>query len=523
MFVHAITQSNAKQYNTNFKAKADLSNFLKSGIIEKKIQEINKNSEAKELFGAMTALAGAAIAEFTILVQQNNELKNIVNNIMADLGLSANDISSQNDQRVTTDIKQNKPFDLELCTKDAPERNLYLKITSYFPALDSKYKQLLEIQQKEPDNKKNEFTLNMIESTFKYLSDDKRLMSMKPYFHALNEHADDIDNIAVNISSTIKNNQSFMHYLILLKNGKISKEDITKWSELDNLSCDGFMLAKNILDDTQINNLNNLKKQNSNFRLTELKKSEYKNSEKTVYMFKLDFLGNLSTRDKLKTISQVYEALNGEISLKESKIFSDEYILKDLTSEMMESIVKDHRLDATYNFIKYIKPEVLKDFDFSVEKIKLLDRNSSVFKNMKSVCLQEIICLDENNPKIQNVIDVLNDKEIFKDIITSRHAKIRFISRFVLKNNPNSDLKKDTKEKMEILEDTLSQELEKCNYMCYLKSKRNAPQFYIKDTKLGDYVKITLNHDGSIHTIFEDFTKEQKSKEQRRQAKNNKA
>ena len=523
MFVHAITQPNAKQYNTKFKAKADLSNFLKSEKIEKKIQQINKNSEAKELFGAMTALAGAAIAEFTIWVQQDNELKNIVNNIMTDLGLSVNGISSQNDQCVTTDIKQNKPFDLELCTKDVPERNLYLKITSYFPALDSKYKQLLETQQKEPDNKKNEFTLNIIESSFKYLSDDQRLMNMKPYFHALDEHADCIENIATNISSTIKNNQSLMYYLILLKNGKLSKEDIIKWSELDNLSCDDFMLAKNILDDTQINNLNNLRKQNSNFRLTELKKSEYQNYEKEVYMFKLDFLGNLSTKDKLKTISQIYETLNGEISLKDSKNFSDEYILKDLTSEMMESIIKDHRLDATYNFIKYIKPEALKDFNFSVEEIKFLDRNSSTFKNLKSVCIQEIISLDENNPKVQNIIEVLNDKEIFRDIITSRHAKIRFISRFVLKNNPNSDLKKDTKEKIEILEDILSQDLEKCNYMCYLKSKRNAPQFYIKGNKLGDYVKITLNHDGSIHTIFEDITREQKSKEQQEQAKNNKA
>jgi hypothetical protein len=36
---------------------------------------------------------------------------------------------------------------------------------------------------------------------------------------------------------------------------------------------------------------------------------------------------------------------------------------------------------------------------------------------------------------------------------------------------------------------------------------------YIRGNELGDFIKITLNNEGSIHTIFEDFYKEQKEKQ----------
>ena len=84
-----------------------------------------------------------------------------------------------------------------------------------------------------------------------------------------------------------------------------------------------------------------------------------------------------------------------------------------------------------------------------------------------------------------------------------------------MKDNPYpTNLKDETYKKLGILYDELRTNLPNCNYFCYMHSKGTAPQFYLKGNKLGNFVKITLNKEGSIHTIYEDFQKELKIKEE---------
>lgn len=61
---------------------------------------------------------------------------------------------------------------------------------------------------------------------------------------------------------------------------------------------------------------------------------------------------------------------------------------------------------------------------------------------------------------------------------------------------------------MKILLDALDREADKCNYFCYVHTKGFAPQFYLREKELGNYIKITLNEEGTIHTIYEDVKKE---------------
>ena len=495
MFVQSISNVTGKQ-NIKFDARpVKISKLLNRSRFEKDINKINQNEETKNLFNGLTALAGAVIAEVTLLSEQNDNIKSLIKKVISDIGF--------NDEQENTE-----DFDANMIIKNKPERAVYLKITSYFPNLDKKYKQMLVKQIDNPEDKKNKSALNTFEKTLAYLSEDKeRFMNSKKYLQLLDGLSDNLDDIIMNISSTRKNNQSIMYYLTLLNNGKLTEDDIKLWAKVYNLGCDDFMLVKNYLNENQLENIHNLKSKYPNFMIKDFSNLQSESGIQD-FVYKLEFSRNTSVAEKLKIVSQFHEAIYGDIRIKDSYDRYFDYLSKDVKSEMMDNLLKDRRIDAVYNFVKYIEPDSLKGFNLTNRELKLLDKDGETYKKIRDICTHQIMNMDETNLRVQEIYDILDEDEMFGGIINSRHAKIRFITRFALKDNPKADIGNITRKKMKLLIKALNEQMNICNYFSYNKADKRAPQFYVREPNLGNYIKITLNNFGHIHTIFEDFYKE---------------
>ena len=492
---------------------------IKSILKSTNLPEVYANKETGTLFKGLVALAGTALAEFALFAEQDKDTKTFLNNVLQEFGLD--NISDVN-QKISNffpdifrakDNNNDKEIDLVKLIQEKPERELYLKITSYFPNLDKEYKQMLAKSYLEPENEANNNTIGIIENTFNLLSSDGKLNLTKNYFSSLNDnYSDCLDAVAANLSSTIINGKSPMYYLVLLNNGKLTSEDVKKWAKAKNLSCDEFMVLKK-LDENQLSKLSNVKEKYQNkFILTDFQPmKEYKNVPS--FAFKLNFDEHLPLKKKLEIISGVHEAIYGPIIFAENKDYLSEHLENDIQTEMIDNVVKDRMVDSTYTLVKYLSPKSLKRYNFSVQDIKFMDKNSKEYKEIKNICQRELVNLDKNNPKFKELCSVINDNSLYGNLFVTNHSKMRFLTRFVLKDNTNpKKLSEECALKLQNLRSELGQILDSCNYFAYVHPKGLAPQFYVRDSKLGNYLKITLNASGSIHTIYEDINKELRDK-----------
>lgn len=464
---------------------------------------LNDNRKQKNLLG-LSIIAGLSVLAVSILfkfLQKKSADKNVkkvdINKDTDKLKVEKLKTADANEDIVKADM------DFSKLLADKPERNKFIAITSFFPKLHEKYQVILADSLNKPEDN-NKFVLNFLENTFTMLSSDDGLRYRKAYFEALDNYSDCLEDVAKNMSSAISNGESPMHYMVLLRNGKISKEEIQQWARYNNLSCDEYMLLRNY-NETIIHNINSLKQINNNFKITHFETMP-NTKYMTNYVFKLDFPEGMSLEERLKTITDVHRAIYGEIYVKGTKDREKKFLKSDIQTELLDSIVKDSQMDAVYNFVKFINPEALKDINLTSDEVKSIDNEGDLYKQIQSICTKEVVNLNFDTPKMQEMIELMGNNDIFGEIFSTRHSRIRFITRFVLKDNPNADLVKVCQEKIDILKEEMDATLNKCNYFCYSNKIGTAPQFYLRST-LGTYVKLTLNNKGTIHTIFEDFKK----------------
>ena len=188
---------------------------------------------------------------------------------------------------------------------------------------------------------------------------------------------------------------------------------------------------------------------------------------------------------------------------------------------MVDNLLKDRRMESIYNFARFIDPKAFKNIKLSSTDVKFLQKEDNNYQLVKDICSKIIFKLDFENPRFKEFCNVINNKEISGEVLTTRHSRIRFVSRFVLKNNhnPKKGLEQDCREKAKILKDALETNIDKANCFCYINSKGSSPQFYLKAPELGKYIKVTLNNNGTIHTIYEDAKKEIKDIEEKENKK----
>lgn len=515
MYILPISNINSRQ-NTTFQSKYkhfDDSFNLKN--LDKQLNKLSKDKDAKKMFTSLSLLAGTLLAEFSLFASKNAEIKDVTQRAIQELGFDKNNelLNKYGDilsitQKNNQDNTEQKELDYKKLFEENPNRNKFLAITSYFPKLDAKYQEMLTKSLTEPDDTTNNMTLHTIESIFNLLSNDDGLKYRKSYFTALDENSYSLNDIAINFMSTILGGDSPMYYLVLLNNGKLSKEDITKWAKYDKLKCDEFMMLKSY-DENIIKNINSLKEKNNNFEITGFEESQNAKYINT-YFYKLSFPDYASIEDRFKVVTDIHKAIYGDIYVKGTKDREHKFLKADIQTELLDSIVKDSQIDAVYNFVKYINPNVLKNIKLKSDEVKYLDKDSYLYKQIQNICMKALVNIDFESPKMKEMTDLMSNDDIFGNLITTRHARMRFITRFVLKDNFDANITEECKTKMGILTEELNQELDKCNYYCFSNNAGTAPQFYIKNSQLGNYIKITLNDKGTIHTIYEDFKKVQK-------------
>ena len=516
MYILPVTSNKYQTKNIKFQSKdIQIQRFFNAEQITKQLSRMEKVSpETKKIFAGLTAAVSALMAEFAIYTEKNEQAKNLTNSFLNQMGF--NDINEfRNGFSNFFDIQKREEKEADIQSaylnsfKENSLRNQHHEFTkTNYPKLNQKYEQIILNYIKEPENTKNKTILDTIEIILDTLTENNAKYT-KGYLDALeNKYYDCIEEICENVNSTIMNDHSPMYYLIFINNETITKDEIQKWAKAKYLSCDEFMNMRNLDENILIN----LKQKNNKFRITKFIELPNYIPDNNNYAFKLEFDEDVSLSERLKTVTNVHTAIYGPIFAKEQKEPSDLFATRDIQTELLENIVKDQQLNSIFNIIMYLEPNALKKFDITGEDVKFLEENSQTRNKIKQICRNVLINLDLESEKMTQLASIMNNDEIFKNILNTRHSRLRFISRFVLKNNFSGDLEEKTREKVNILEKDLMQSTDKCNYFCYVHPKGFAPQFYLRSPSLGKFIKITLNDSGTISTLYEDYNKEIKER-----------
>ena len=516
MLVYPITSVNNRINNQVFQGKnIDLERFFSSQKFQDEINRIKTNKDAKNVFLGLSVLAGSILAEMTHLAEKTPDIKNFADKILNHLGLKDNDKLQEEMSELFSSVLDNneaEQYEYSRMLEENPRRIDYLKTLSDYPNLHKKYEEMLSRATKEPDDAKNKLTMETLEVAFELMTKNDRLQYYESYFETLDkDFSDKLDDLAATIINAYRNNIEPLSYLHAINSKRISPDEVTKWANAKNLEYYEFLRCK-FMDSDMLTRISNLKEHDNNFRITFMKSSN--NYKIPLYKYKLDFKEGMTLEEKLKTVTAVHTAIYGPISLNEELDIAGQYMNTDIRTELVDNLLKDRRVDSVFSFVKYINPDALKEFDLTSDDVKFLTKDDERYKKIKDICSNEIVNLDPENPKLFDIYEVMQNKEIFGSLFTTTHSKLRFITRFVLKNNPTiQNLPFRCNYKVSTLRKELDTNLKNFNILCFSSSKGLAPQFYNYDSKLGQYIKITLNASGNIHTIYEDNTKELKKKE----------
>ena len=507
MLIQSISTTNYNIKQNSFKSRQfNFKEYINSPKFKAELKEISENKEAKELFANLSLVAGALLSAFTVFAHKHPEVKEFANKCLQELDIN-NHNNIEKEQLTKNNTEKNADF-APLIEKN-PQRELYLKVTSYFPNLDKEYKKRLEVLITEPDNKNNQTTVDSIENIFDTLTKDGRLKTTRSYFESLDKnYSNCLDEIAINAQSALQVDKSLFTYLVLLNNEKITENEIKQWSKYSNLGCSEYMYMRKLLNDEQLAAMNDLKSSHK-FTVKSFSKMDAKYQDST-FIFQLAMEKGMAVEEKLKTIAEVHKAIYGPIYLQGKRESISAYREKDIQTELMDNIIKDRQIDTIINLLNYAKPQVLKQLGLSIDELRIITPNNPRYRKIKNTCANEILKLNFNSPKMQTFCNIIDD-EISDGILVTRHAKMRFLTRLVL-NNENVTPKNIVREynnKRMILEQELNDWLDKCNIFCYVHPYGYAPQFYLYNSKLGNNIKITLNNNGSVNTIYEDFRKNQ--------------
>ena len=507
--------NNVFEQKTTFQSKSNrIEKFFNIKNIKAQLNQIEaSDNDTKKLFASLSALATSAIAGFTVLAEKNEEIKTFAQKAMKELGFNNTNELIQTVNNFSENFELPEEIDYTPLLEENPERTYFLELTSkQFPNLNQKYEDILKKVIKEPDNISNKNTLETMDLIFSILTQDRNNLKYKRgYFEALDkEYNNCLEDICKNFNSTILGGNTPMEYLTMINNCRFTEDEVKKWGDADKIGFEEFLLLRDLTPE-QLVKINNVKKDSKPFKVTSLNKmiSSF-DPERKQYAYMINFGEDNNLKDKLQIIAKFHEAIYGEIPFKEKKEYNESFLTEDIQTELTDNVVKDKRMESVYNFMKYAVPEEVKKFRYTSEEVQLLPKEHPDFIKLKEIGRNYIMNIDFTNKKLQDLCTVLNDKEIFNDIITSRHARLRFITRFVLKNNPKTDLQKDCKQAMENLKNELNNNMNKCIYLSSFHKGKFAPQFYLNHTTLGLSIKITLNSDGSIHTLFEDAKRTEK-------------
>lgn len=404
---------------------------------------------------------------------------------------SARQVKLNTEQEITKETTDN------YFTENPESAEILGKIKTY-KNLESGYIQLVESSLKKNAEDSTKDSLAGIEAIF------KQIMNFPPryrkqYLDCLNnQYASNIAELGL-IFNNIPKGKSVQEYLAEFREKSYSSEFIDNWAKFPAFTSAELEMTNSLPEDSKVL-IHELKKE-GNFSFEIFKDEEWNN-----HKFVLRFPKNMDLSEKLKYIARFHEAINGNI-----------YIHKDtgnrlqrkinLKEELKNLLVKDKNLDSLYNILRYIEPDMLKDMKYSNTKYLPIEELEALNYPIKQKFESVIKNIDDKNPRVKELSDVIDDDILFEKIMSNNHAKLRFISRFVLNKEVNEgELYDNCLDAYECLKEDLEQKIDdKCCVFPYKFTDSTAPCFYLAKSKLGDFIRVTLNNHGQIHTIFEDL------------------
>ena len=391
-----------------------------------------------------------------------------------------------------------KEITVEFYFSENAERAETLDKIKQYKNLESGYIQLVESSLKKNADDSTKEALAGIEAIF------KQVMNLPPRFRKQylecldNQYASNIAELGL-IFNNIPKGKSVQEYLAEFREKSYSSEFIGNWAKFPAFTSSELEMTNSLPEENKILIHELKKEENFSFEI-------YKDEEWNNHKFVLRFPKKMDLSKKLKYIARFHEAINGNI-----------YIHKDtgnrlqrkinLKEELKTLLLKDKNLDSLYNILRYIEPDLLKDMKYSNTKFLPLEELEELNYPVKQKFESIIKNMDEENPRVKELSEVINDDILFEKIMSNNHAKLRFISRFVLNKEVNEgELYDKCLDAYECLKEDLEQKIDdKCCVFPYKFPESTAPCFYLAKSKLGDFIRITLNNHGQIHTIFEDL------------------
>lgn len=390
--------------------------------------------------------------------------------------------------------------------RENPQRAKYIETLSKYPTLSDKYYQMMENCSLNGDEglaSKN--ILNIFEIIMGGLSAPAYNEQRTSILESLEKnYSNDLSNICINFYNIGKNGSSVNEFFECLKDKRFSSEELKDWTKYPLFNVKEFSRIKN--DKVKIKEFFHNLLTKGKIEHFKLEKGKY---DDTSYFFKIKFKEDIPTDERKKIIIKAHETLYGPVRLQIKEKKHAGYRVEDIENELYERLQKDKTLDALYNLLKFINPDSLSKYDYTSKQVKYLHWEGDKYKELRKDLGASVIDINySKSPKIKELIKLMNNKELFNGVSDNCHAILRIIARIVLKDNFTPDLLADSKARIE----ELNNEIEKkfigvIPIFRYKYANGCAPCFYLGKTTLGEYLKITLNKKGEIHTIFEDINR----------------
>lgn len=378
-----------------------------------------------------------------------------------------------------------------------------------YPELLEKYKRLLVDTQKYPDNEYNSDINKTFEKLISRLMKPEEVKYLKEYFEALNtKYINDIENICINYDSNDRADGSYWKFMTLLKGEKISSKELEEWTQYPLFNCDEFMTLRDYKPE-QKKRLEELKR-NGEISAFETFKGVFNLKGRNIYNLTLGNVG--SNHDRMKTICKVHEILYETPIILGNDKCSENLKWFEIKDEIFSMLKHDKQLNSIYNIMKLLGAKELQTYNYTCDQVRDLKQDSKEYKELFT-SLREAVCNydfeNPNNEKMKILLDIVNRKEIFKDLMVSPHSIIRYISRIAMKNDTNiENLERNVTDSINSLDKEIKETLDtpKLQIWTYQEKYRpvTAPMLRVKNSELGAYLTITLDKNGYIHTIFED-------------------
>lgn len=428
--------------------------------------------------------------------------------------------------------EQNLQNDLRNFILNKPERTENLQVLKNYQNISAQYKQMLTEHILNKSNKINEELLESFEELMRVIPEKDQ--PYNKYLYMLDKkYSDSLDIICKAFNANRNGNGSDAGFRNWITNENVVLSDFERLRDYEAIDCDGYNLLTQ-LDQKTANKIIERKKYFRSLNVIQLQKTAdlEENSVKIFdemrrtkqiktffinrmndgdnYVFSLLFYDGTTDIEKLFKVSQFYKALYGNIKSKNNPNEEKLKISKKLfCAKLLKVLEQDILLESVYNVAKYIAPASMKKYNLSTAEVLNLDRNSSLYRNLKFDLKYTLKHVQKDGTRIIEMIDALNNKELYGGLMENQHAIFRFLSRFVLRiDSPGAKQEFNVKQKSDMLMKDIHEQLKKTfNIFPHIPMSKSteqlAPSFFLKNTKLGEYIKVALNDKGKIHTIFE--------------------